>query len=234
MTKSAFLLSQIPGSEYIPRAEFSSPDRGKGEGIWDVLGEYDARLDIIILYENEITSYAKTLSFTDGLAIGSEEAVPDVRQPILRELVRLHEHAHAYLHTARVLQGELRKERQKRYYEDRDWFTRLPMEINESLTQFIVASLLRSGPSAPLFLKAFDEVNIGLPQYYKKWELPLGVSANTWFVPPLVKFARTKIWRNWDEFCHQVKLKRTWRTIKTEAVLLKLAAVGTITVRCVL
>jgi hypothetical protein len=59
----------------------------------------------------------------------------------------LHEHAHAFLHTAKVGIKKLPK----------DWFHNLPENMNEPLTEFIAYSLIEN--DKPIWVKIFEIID---------------------------------------------------------------------------
>jgi hypothetical protein len=205
----AFELTRIPGSGYIPRPEFMGNQTARlneNDGIWDVLGVYDASIGTITLYEDKIIDLAAKLSS------GTSKVYP-----VLRELVRVHEHAHAYMQTASLFEGKSTGTSTKK-----DWFKGLPKDVNESLTEYIVVSILESGSWPPAWRTLFDEVDAYAPAYYKKWKQARRLRRGLEFIAPTVRFARAKIWRDWDEFYEA--LAEGEPEILTEAVLLRMTS----------
>ncbi|MFC2034900.1 hypothetical protein ACFLUJ_02130 [Chloroflexota bacterium] len=202
----AFELTKIPGSEYLPRPEFMDKlTENKNENnIWDILGSYNANIGTITLYEDTIKDFA--------VALSSPEAKV---HPILRELVRLHEHAHAYMHTASLFEGIYLRPLTKE-----EWFKKLSKEVNESLTEYIALSVLESCSVPTAWITLFHEVDSRAPDYYKRWKQARRLRRERSFIVPTLKFARTHIWKDWDEFYEALAEERD--KIQEEAVLLRL------------
>ena len=113
----AFELTKIPGSDYLPRPEFMDNRAAffnDNYGIWDLLGIYDGSVGTIVLYEENLNSLAAELSS------GRSNVYP-----VLRELVRVHEHAHAYMHTANLFEGIYARPLTKA-----EWFKQLSNEVS--------------------------------------------------------------------------------------------------------
>jgi len=192
----AYELTKIPRSEYLPRPEFIDSRKSHypfnykefndntGYGAWDILGTYSPDIGIITLYEDNIIDCVSQLP-------------PNYRYcyPLLRELVRLHEHAHAYIHTARIEDMCLGNS----ILQD-EWFKKLPKEINESLTEYIVVSVLKSYSSPPLWRDLFDEIDKGHPRFYRRWKQANRLRRGLPFIAPIVSLCRTNHWKDWDEF----------------------------------
>jgi hypothetical protein len=197
-------LCELPCSEYTPKHEIISREkkikRGREEGIWDILGQYDCRHEIVWIYEKEIARHAEGLSKKLGIEIVTVYS-------ILRELVRLHEHAHAYTHTANLSEGPLIIER--------EWFLKLPEEILEPLAEFISYIVIKHVES-DVALKIFEEADRNTPTYYQRWvqlkdlkvykdDKEFSLAATYYSIPLLVKIARKKVWSNWEEFLEELK-----------------------------
>ena len=207
----AFEFTKIPGSEYLPRPEFMS-DRAfrynyneQDRGIWDLLGRYNHEIGTITLFEDNINDLANELSPRTSSVY-----------PILRELVRLHEHAHAYMHTARLFENI-----HERPFTPKDWFKKIPAAINESLTEYIALTILEESESSqPAWIRLFHKVDSRAPSYYRKWKQARRLLRYPQYIAPIVKLARTRIWKNWDEFYEA--LAENQNEINGEAVLLRL------------
>ncbi|MHA1616476.1 MAG: hypothetical protein ACTSX9_04120 [Candidatus Njordarchaeales archaeon] len=225
-------LCKIPGSRYIPKFEkcvtyIITKDRKKEIGIWDILGCYDSSQEIIFICEDNIadevnkllgnTTFSRELFKKLGLDTPSETSkeglVRGYLTLILRELVRLHEHAHAYTSTAMIEVSEPTI--------DLDW--NKCRDVNEPLAEFIVRYILeyikekRSQSIGELFILVFDKVDNHAPYWYLNWkklwkEIRPKIAEkllrpSKTIIPSLVKFARSKKWSNWDEFYQGFKNK---------------------------
>lgn len=174
------------------RAAFKECPRG--EGIWDILGYYDYKSRVkITICEPKIREYSKKL--TKKLDLDETQI-----RLMLRELVRLHEHAHALLHTGNFGGGI--KRRFKMGYQN------FPKGINEPLTEFIGWSVVCNVGIQP-FEIIFNEIDKNAPNYYRKWNQIRGLidskskpnSKNyVYFVPGLVQVAREQKWDSFDHF----------------------------------
>ena len=186
-------LCEIPGSKYVPKPEISRYcDCHKNEnGIWDVLGFYTPQNKRITICDNKIEDYVKKLPAKDLEKIGLSR-----NELILfvRELVRLHEHGHAFLHTAEV--GE-------------KWQYNLPSEVNEPVTEFIVDFIIEKMGYDNVWINVFKELDKGTPEYYQNWSKIKDVLDNLTiqalkddprFIALLTGFVRSKEWKSWDKF----------------------------------
>ena len=143
---------------YTPKPEFSAcRDCGKGEGIWDVLGHYDSVRQIVTICDAKLEEYAR-----GKLSSKIEGVDGELLHLVLRELVRLHEHSHALLHTG-DFRGCARLENGLGLDE---WYVKLPPKLNEPLVEFIAYSVVQSAGKA-LFTKVFEEVDKDSPEYYQ-------------------------------------------------------------------
>jgi hypothetical protein len=177
--------------------------RGLGDGIWDILGFYVPSTSEIVICDSEIENYAKKL------AQSSPEYDNDFTKYALRELVRLHEHGHALLHTGNI--GPLR--RFKKGYKS------LPSVVNEPITEFIAWSTLKSF-GTKFFEKIFEKVDENTPDYYQKWKdikqmIDCQVKNIDYidYIPGLVYVARKELWKDFESFCKG--LEQEWNVIKT-------------------
>jgi hypothetical protein len=186
-------LCEIPGSKYVPKPEISRYcDCHKNEnGIWDVLGFYTPQNKRITICDNKIEDYVKKLPEKDLEKIGLSR-----NELILfvRELVRLHEHGHAFLHTAEV---------------GKKWQYNLPSEVNEPVTEFIVDFIIEKMGYDNVWINVFKELDKGTPEYYQNWSKIKDVLDNLTiqalkddprFIALLTGFVRSKEWKSWDEF----------------------------------
>jgi hypothetical protein len=164
----------------------------KGDGIWDVLGYYDHKSKVkITICEPEVEK------FSNRLAVQLNGDKNQIRL-IVRELVRLHEHGHAMLHTGSTFSI---KRRFKMGYRN------LPLEINEPLTEFIAWSVIKDC-SVASFESFFYEIDKNSPSYYKQWnqikQLIDGKRKNIinylYLVPGLIHIARNGVWNNFKHF----------------------------------
>jgi len=187
-------LCEIPGSKYVPKPEISRycDDHKNENGIWDVLGFYTPQNKRITICDKNIEDYVKKLPEADLEKIGLSR-----NELILfvRELVRLHEHGHAFLHTAEV---------------GKKWQYNLPSDVDEPVTEFIVRSIIEKMDRDNIWIKVFDELDKNSPGYYKNWSKIKDVLENSdmyypEFIPLLIGLVRSKEWKNWDEFFNSLK-----------------------------
>ncbi len=187
---------RLPFVKYFPAHEVISnlPD-GKEESIWDTLGIYDPIARIIVIDEEKIKREAEKLG---------------VDFYILRELVRLHEHVHAFLHLA-VLEPlpEVEKGNFKEgCFPSNERYLKLPKEINESVTELIVKFIAREDP----YKKIIKKVKTPYANYIAQLENTLSIiEPNCVGLPciyPLVVFLRHKKWKNWKEFIREILNER--------------------------
>lgn len=86
----------------------SKREKKKREGggrIWDVMGYYDKKRKIVTICDKVIQKGFENKFKRDVELRRELEKLSRTRKElilILRELVRLHEHSHAFLHTARI------------------------------------------------------------------------------------------------------------------------------------
>ena len=116
-----------------------------GDGIWDILGYYDPYTRTVNLCDSKIKEESLNIK---GIVGYNAEIVYGV----LRELVRLHEHIHALIHTSSLSPNMTLLFHYKT--NTQDWYSRLPSEINEPLTEFLSYILVKRSESS-LFLKIF-------------------------------------------------------------------------------
>ena len=179
-------LTTLPGSSYLPRPEFFAPGNNYVEDerkVWDILGTYTPSIGVITLYEDEIMKCAQSISNR-----------PERIYPIIRELVRLHEHAHAYIHTSVINMHEKWKP------VNPGWFDRLPMDVSESLAEYVVVTLLESSSTYNSWLNIFMEVDAKTPPYYQKWKQTRNLNRHIYCVSPTIGYCRTSTWKDWDDF----------------------------------
>lgn len=134
---------------------------------------------------------------------------------VLRELVRLHEHTHALLHTSSF--PPLIK------YEMDYWkigYRNLHPTINEPLTEFIAWSIVEKF-GTKFFERVFEIVDEKSPSYYREWKkiknIIDGVRQNqsyVFFIPGLVCIARDMDLANLTNFQNFLQeLKNNLETI---------------------
>lgn len=217
-------LSSLPESEYHPVPERTSNIK-HGDGIWDRLGYYSE--GIVSICDKNICDFLdkqKVSELPEKIGVGmlSSEAKRNCLFSLLREITRLHEHAHAYLHLAKI--GGVIPERWEGYYPiHRGWFFDLPKEVNEPLAEFIVRSIVESSEFKQPYVVIFDELDKphNTPEYYRKWrDIVILVGAVEEAIPPIVKFARGKRWSSWSDFCTELFKNR--EEIKNEILALSI------------
>ena len=123
-------------------------------GIWELFGYYDSKEQKVYLCEENISEESKKIA--KNLNYNETETYA-----ILRELVRLHEHIHAYTHQ------EIGEE-----------FLRIPSTINEPLTEFLSYCVIKNYEDEDYrqkYLAVFMEVDKNHPKYYRNWRDILNV-----------------------------------------------------------
>ena len=124
----------------------------KRDGIWDTLGYYDPKSWSINICEKEITDYVEILE-------RKRKRNKIYTRFCLRELVRLHEHAHSLFHTSKF------------EYIGCDFamgYQNFPATVEEPLVEFIAWSTVHY-IGKEIFLSLFYEVDEDSPSYYKEW-----------------------------------------------------------------
>lgn len=201
-------LCKIPGSQYIPKFEKISKPCKEGEDIWDVLGYYDYDSEVVYICEEKIQEEVERLlhkpELIEKLNIESKHA-RNYLSLVVKELVRLHEHAHAYLHTAII------ENFGNDYVYDivSNWY--VCKEVVEPLTEFVVRSIIENSAFHNPFMAVFDEIDELSPSYYKKWrEIEAICRPTPYVIPPLTKIVRSKAWNNWSDFYRELENKKNW------------------------
>jgi len=192
----AFELYELFG--YVPRPELLRCDEceKKDEGIWDVLGYYVPRMEIVVLCESKIEGEIGELRERlkkFGLDLNERET-----WLALRELVRLHEHSHALIHVCDFYGFSA---------PNREWYVNLSPSVNEPLTEFVAWSILQHIKDMVL-MRVFEAVDAKSPTFYHNWKeikdilVSKGVKESDQFewVPPMIKLAREEEWRTFQEF----------------------------------
>lgn len=197
-------LCKLPDCEYTPRLErpeTACPKKSE-EAIWDRLGYYEPKKGEIIICDKDIQN------FVGGLH--KKEMESNKLILFVRELVRLHEHAHAFLHTAKIKGGS----------QGKGWYCSLPEEINEPITEFIVRCIIEDKKP---FVSIFNTLDKNTLPHYRKWkdiaEL-FNFKCTRVLLTPVVKFARSETWNNWEQFYSELKGNK--KSINSEAVANKL------------
>jgi hypothetical protein len=80
------------------------------------------------------------------------------------------------------------------------WFDRLPMDVSESLAEYVVVTLLESSSVYNSWLNVFFYVDYKTPPYYQKWKRARNLTRDTFCISPIVGFCRTGTWNDWDDF----------------------------------
>lgn len=190
------------------------------EGIWDILGYYDPKSRTITICEPEVENYSLEIARSLGLTIFYTKLM-------LRELVRLHEHAHSLTHT-----GKFDEFRGTKLYDIPEIKVRrrfrmgypIRSEINEPIAEFISWSTIQTIPSDAhaVFEKVFDEVNKDqkLGALYRRWSdlknILEELSDNEgkpaeddyiYFIPGLIHITRNYVWGDFEDFIQGVRDK---------------------------
>jgi len=192
-------------------------------GIWDILGYYDgnAPTPSIHLCEREIEDtvsefYHNRSRFTK-LSL----------RFVVRELVRLHEHAHALIHIGDFKRfNELVKKYPESYIPPFNNYGSFPPIINEPLTEFISWSTISYlKDTHPYFLKIFNKIDKKAPHYYREWrrirksidKINKPITEYIYYIPGLVKIARENKWTNFEDFLKEI--------LKNEKILITIATI---------
>jgi hypothetical protein len=170
------------------------PKVGEEVGIWDILGNYDPVKGEVLLHELCIEDHARRL------AVVLDEMLKIFA---LRELVRLHEHVHALIHTCPFAR-ELR--------EPNIDYSKLPSAVEEPVTEFVAWSIIKKYPHA-IFADIFREVDAATPAYYQRWRLIEELFKektkidSCLLVPGLVVFTRKARWKDFNDFFTKLEEK---------------------------
>ncbi len=181
------------------------------------MGSYDPSTRVISICEPAVTEIAEKLKVETNHRYLTKDEV----YSLLRELVRLHEHAHAFTHTS-TLDAFIKNifEAANIEFEEcsnRDkWYRRLGSDIHEPLAEFISYILLtRTGEGESLPTRVFHDTerNFPLPPHYLKWkDLWTEIkckwnisgessrSAMLCIIPLVLCSVRTRKWGSWKEF----------------------------------
>lgn len=197
---------------------FNQCPKHEKRGIWDILGYYDSRKSLVCICEKEIEKHSKQL--TNRINRPEYEI-----RLVVRELVRLHEHAHGLLHTGifgNELEDVMRAFQIRRRF--RMGYRNLPAKINEPLTVFISWAII-CRTNIQLFEEVFDEIDKQSPNYYRNWvkikqlidEKSKPTKVNyIHYIPGLVKIAREHVWNNFNSFIKGIENK--YESIKSLSV----------------
>lgn len=200
-------LWRIKGTSYTPVPEYfrrgKNNVRGSSDsGIWDILGCYDPHLRLIVIYDESIEETAWDIA--SKLEIDSTYATA-----VLRELVRLHEHVHAYIHSAEVdyvafsaltklFSEEKGVSQNPNDVEWVDLYPQLPSQVVEPVVECICYGVLQQ-TRGDLILKVFEVADSTTPSYYQRWkdvrELAEKLSSRiaiVWSI--LLRVAPNKMW----------------------------------------
>lgn len=202
---------------YYPKPENSVLERcPEKEGVWDTLGFYDSKYGSVFICERNIVDYAYKL---EGQMERTKRSRLRIRF-LLRELVRLHEHSHALLHTGDFYPPstrELIKEGDSLYIGPFQNYSSFPDSINEPLTEFIAWSVIQNlSEWRSSFMKIFNEVEkedkLGLYTPWRKLRELIDSKCKprkkyVYYAPGLVKIAREKTYKNLDQFLQEVTNK---------------------------
>lgn len=193
------LLDYVPKVEIVHSEGICPPSKNRDElGIFDLLGYYDTTCQTVNICEQQIAEHLKRE--------GSQNSTTGYLA--IREVIRLHEHAHAIIDTCGFNGFSA---------PSHEWFVSLPNDVGEPLAQFIVWSLLNGKDGEKLLLmEAFKKLCKNQPQIYGNWDKikncfdrvlgdPLAkamIKAINYqpLIPSIVKFSRTKGWTSFDKF----------------------------------
>jgi len=172
-----------------------------GDGIWDTLGYYDPSAYEITICDSRIEKFVR-----DSIIIQTIEFDEIYTKVVLRELVRLHEHTHALLHTS-SFPGSKR-------YKMGHWKTgyrNLHPDVNEPLTEFIAWSVVQRF-GTKFFERVFEVVDEKSPFYYREWKKIKDIldkvrqnHSYVFFIPGLVYIARDRALADFQNFLQELK-----------------------------
>lgn len=176
---------------------------GFGDGIWDIIGYYNPLKYEITICDSRIEEHVRKLA----KSIEYDEVNTNL---VLRELVRLHEHAHSLLHTGKL--SPLRR--------FKNGYRNLPPTVNEPVTEFIAWSTVQKF-GTKFFERVFEEVDKSTPDYYKRWKQIKQVIDNksrkkmhneyVYYIPGLIYLARKGVWKDFNSFLGE--MSQEWKTI---------------------
>jgi len=174
---------------------------GGGDGIWDILGYYDPSAYEITVCESRIEKFVRNSILTQTIEF--DEIYTKV---VLRELVRLHEHTHALLHTSSF-------PRLKRYKMG-NWkigYRNLHPSVNEPLTEFLAWSVVQRF-GTKFCERVFEIVDEKSPSYYREWKKIKDIidkvrqnHSYVFFILGLVYTARDMDLCNFQNFLQELK-----------------------------
>lgn len=181
----------------------------KKEGIFDILGYYEAETQTVNICEQNIFDHLKNEKesvYNDLLKQGFK-IDKSVFFASLREVIRLHEHAHAIIDSCSFNCFSA---------PSHEWFVKLPPELGEPLAQFIVWSLLNTKDGGKsLLMETFKLLSSKQSKIYKDWEVIRKWADNLnesltrvmakvldyqSLIPLVVRFSRTRNWKTFVEF----------------------------------
>jgi len=170
------------------------------------LGSYDQEIGVIKIYEELIVEEA-----------GSRSRRKRLSYLWLRELVRLHEHSHAFLQRAQlnplafrallacteiILEQAERLTAEIAFIDQRKWCVEMLAVVLEPLTELVkqVALVWALGVHG-LELAHKAEEDLGVPNYYRRWrdlEDLIGGSTSYELLLALILYvAKSRVWRDW-------------------------------------
>ncbi len=194
--------------DYIPKVEIvhseciRPPSKNEDElGIFDLLGYYDMTCQTVNICEQNIADYLRNENPQESL---SKKLGDTTAYLALREIIRLHEHAHAIIDTCGFNGFSA---------PSHEWFVSLPDEVGEPLAQFIVWSLLNTKDDGKsLLMETFKLLSSKQSKIYQDWKelrdcfdpLPKAMREVIDYrslIPLIVRFSRTKNkWESFGEF----------------------------------
>jgi len=195
---------------YSPVPEIPVVERREaGKVAWDALSFYDCEAGVVKVHDGLIANAAfhRKLSYL-----------------WLRELARLHGHAHAFLHRAQLSPprlkellacpgiGSRRAEEivaEASSTDPREWYTGLPKEVLEPLTELVKQVTLSwsLGPRALNLARSVEE-RLGVPSYYRGWrnleELVKSFRHPSLLLAIILCAARRRIWKRWSDLSQEI------------------------------
>ena len=195
---------------YSPVPEIPVVERREaGKVAWDALSFYDCEAGVVKVHDGLIANAAfhRKLSYL-----------------WLRELARLHGHAHALLHRAQLRPPRLKEllacpgiglRRAEEIVADacstdpREWYAKMPVKVLEPLAELVKqTALFWSLGSRALNLARSVEERLGVPSYYRGWrnleELVKSFKFPSLLLAVTLCTARRRIWGTWSDLSRAI------------------------------
>ena len=157
LKKTAFFRKYKRQREIVIEEEQDCPGEQEKNGIWDVLGFYDWKNKTVYICEPKICKISREIS--EKIKKSKNETYFRVR-----ELVRLHEYAHAFIHRSRFPMTKRNMD---------EWYKRLGLDIEEPLAELItILSLnhVEDENEREKYEEVFYKIDERAPRYYQRWK----------------------------------------------------------------